>query len=132
MLLNFTKINFCVYLHLICADRILSLHEVKGRCKCSSDWDINSPYIWLFRIPLLMHDYQLQQKFCMCKIYRVTFQMMSARAPGSSPVQNHLTRCLFSLSPFAAGQVDTFNYSSVFLRIRLFGYLPDQVLQSKL
>lgn len=53
------------------------------------------------------------------------------RLTGSSPVQNHLTRCLISLSPFAAGQVDTFNYSSVFLSIKLFGYLPDQVLQSK-
>lgn len=115
-LLNFTKINSCVYLHLICTDRILSLHKVKCRYKSSSDWDINSPYIRLFRTPLLMHDYQLQQKFCMCKRYRVTFQMMSARAPGMAhrlSVQNHLTTRLISFSPFAAGQVDTFNYSSV-------------------
>lgn len=82
MLLNFTKINSCIYLCLICTDRILSLHKVSYRCKSSSDWDINSPCIWLFRTPLLMHDYQLQQKFCMCKRYRVTFQMMSERTPG--------------------------------------------------
>lgn len=84
MLPNFTKINSCVYLHLICIDRILSLHKVKCMCKSSSDWDINSPYIWLFRTPLLMHDYQLQQKFCICKRYRVTFQIMSVRAAGGA------------------------------------------------
>lgn len=134
-LLNFTKINLCVYLHLICTDRILSLRKVKCRCMSSSDWDINSPYIWLFRTPLLMHDYQLQQKFWMCKRYRVTFQMMSVRAPGmahrffvSAKPFDYMPHFFFL--PLLQGKLTHLITPRNFLPIKLFGYLPGQVLQS--
>lgn len=77
---NFTKINLCSYSQVICIDSICSLHKVKCTCKSLNDWVINSWCIWLFRTPLLMHAYQLRQKFCAYKRYRVTFHIMSVSA----------------------------------------------------